>query len=370
MPARDLKATRYSAAYRKRLDKGWEDFVEWLAKSNELVGARTFEKNPPLACNLLSKYVQHLYEKDPAKSTADARHTLLAAQKRFESLKGKLGPAWEVVESWRQESPGSLRNPIFLPAVLAMAVVGRMLAEVNEGPGGYFWMSFSILLEAAFFGLMRPVEFLTLLRSGVSLPGHMLGNAARYAICTIHNPKNRRQLGRTQFAVVRSVNSSEWLRWLCQDLDDSERLWPGTAKLFRKMFRQVCEILGMCASNFVPASLRAGGATYMFMYNVDPSRIKYYGRWSSERSLGHYLQESLTHQLAHTLPVVSQKLISLVLGEGKDLLVPPCVTCASLYPRPASGGSLVSKLARAAAVPAPRLNEVRTGAWKALYPEP
>ena len=91
MPARDLKATRYSEAYRKRLDKGWEDFVEWLAAKNELVGAKTFGKKPPLACTLLSKYVQHLYEKDPAKSVAAARHTLLAAQKRFESLKGNLG---------------------------------------------------------------------------------------------------------------------------------------------------------------------------------------------------------------------------------------------------------------------------------------
>ena len=106
------------------------------------------------------------------------------------------------------------------------------------------------------------------------------------------------------------------------------------------------------------------------MFRVDPSRIKYYGRWDSERSLGLYLQESLIHQFAHTLPLLAQKLISLVLGEGKDLRVPPRDTCASLYPRPASGGSLVIKLARAAAVPAPRLREVSVGAWKALYPEP
>ena len=142
-------------------------------------------------------------------------------------------------------------------------------------------MSMSVLLEVGFFSLLRPGELLNLTRQLVSLPGQLLGNAVQYAVVGILSPKNRRQLGRFQFAVCRSQNSTKWLAWLCHGLHPSERLWAGTGSDFRRRFKILLSYLGLEDLRFVPASMRAGGATYLFMNGVDPPRLKFCGRWAS-----------------------------------------------------------------------------------------
>jgi hypothetical protein len=300
-----------------------------------------------------------------------ARHSLLAIEKRVRNLKGKLGECWEVIESWRQEVPGSLRPPMYLPAMLAMAVTGRLLAEASSGHDALLWWSFSVLIEVGFFGLLRPIEILKLTRGHVSLPGELLSNALGFATCMINNPKNRRQLGRIQFSVIRSANASLWLAWLCSGLTDPEKLWPASSGEFRNRFKRVLEYLHLNGQKFVVASLRAGGATHLFMNGLDPPRIKFYGRWASEKSLGHYLQESVAFQLAHNTSIRSQKLIAAVLNGAADLLTPSCWSLQAGFPRRASGRGLARKVEWQSNHRGSALLRPAAGfAWEALYPKP
>ena len=367
---RNLQATRFSPAYQRRLDDSWSDFTAFLGRRAEGLEPEDLSASAKLANAWMCRYLQHLYETDSAKKLSQARHAILALEKRLRELKGQMTESWEAYESWRQEVPGQLRAPLFLPAMLAMAVTARMLAQAADGYEGYLWAATSVLLEAGFFGLLRPGELTAATRGLTALPGQLLGNAASFAVIGVDCPKNKRQLGRFQFAIVRSANASAWVAWLCQDLMDSERLWPSTASEFRRRFKTLLWYLGLSELNFVPASLRAGGATYLFMHGVDPPRLKFYGRWVSERALSHYLQESMTFQLAHSAPVRSQRLVALALRGGAHLLSPPSLPPTALFERRPTRGGLAAKVANAQERREPKVQVPAARTWEHLYPPP
>ena len=117
---------------------------------------------------------------------------------------------WEMLESWRQEIPGVLRAPIYFPAVLAMSLLSRILAEMSSGFDAYLWMSMGVLLETGFFALLRPGELLALTRDHVSLAGQLLSVGAGFAAVRIKNPKNRRH-----FAGLLRVRVVFFESWRC-----------------------------------------------------------------------------------------------------------------------------------------------------------
>jgi hypothetical protein len=370
MGARNLKTTRYSPQYRRRLLEALLVFLAWLHEQQPKMSLTKLGAKPLAACRAIELFLQDLYEKNSKHNLTVGRHALLSLEKRLRHLRGHLGECWEILESWRQEIPGVLRAPIYLPAVLAMSLLSRVLAEASSGFDSYLWMAMGVLLETGFFALLRPGELLALTRDHVSLAGQLLSVGAGYAVCMIKNPKNRRQFGLTQFAVVRSKNTSDWLGWLCSELLGPEKLWPGTVGDFRDRFKVLLKYLALESVGFVLASLRAGGATYLFMAGIDPPRIKFYGRWASERSLGHYLQESVAAQLANSTSVKSQKLISLVLSSCDDLLVPPAFPPSAKYPRKATARGVARKLEWQLAGKTPILTTAKNAAWERLYPKP
>ena len=177
-------------------------------------------------------------------------------------------------------------------------------------------------------------------------------------------------MGRMQFATIRSEHASKWLRWACDSLHPPERVWPATAKKFRQMFKLLLSYQRLDTVGYVPASLRAGGATDLFTHGLDPHRIKFYGRWASEKALMHYLQESVTYQLAHTAPRKAQLLVAYVLKHGSNLLEIPQEKLSSLFRRPASSTTIsaLSGWDGQALAPCPDLRlDTR---WEAFYPKP
>jgi hypothetical protein len=365
---RDLRSTRLSPAYTKRLAAAWSLFVAFY-QARAPLPLESLRKDSVAAVKWMCLFLQSLYETDRLTKQAVGRHALLSMEKEMKELKGTLQEAWETLESWRQEIPSQMRVPLFLPALLSMAVVARLLARSAQGTSGYKWMAASVLLEVGFFSLLRPGEMFALTRQLVSLPGQLLGNAAAFAVVGIIGPKNKKQLGKYQFSVCRSANATAWLTWFCDGLLPCERLWPGTAKDFRKRFKLLLKYLGLEDLNFSPASLRAGGATYLFMHGVDPSRLKFYGRWASERTLAHYLQESVTFQLAHNASARAQRLVALALEVGADFLAPPAQPLSSLFPRPAARKGLAAAVSTDQGLRAPAL-VTPARSWEALYPPP
>ena len=81
----------------------------------------------------------------------------------------------------------------------------------------------------------------------------------------IEKPKNFRQLGHSQFVVVRQPDACNWISWASHVTKASDdRLWKCSPSEFRRMFKGCCEQLVGRGHSFSPASLRAGGATFKF----------------------------------------------------------------------------------------------------------
>ena len=204
MPAnRNLYATRYSAEYQQRLNDALYLFLAFVSRQ-PAVRQFAWEIRPTVANTLLVAFIQALYEKDKVKNRSVARHSILAVQKRYGKLRGKLHEAWETLDSWTQEVPGTLRTPILLPILLGASMLSKIWAMGTSGLDAYLWLGMGVLCEVGFFGLLRPREILNLKVGDLAFPSNLLSVAASYCIAKIVNPKNRRQLGKVQFAVIRS----------------------------------------------------------------------------------------------------------------------------------------------------------------------
>ena len=239
---RNLKKSRYSPEYQQRLDSAFQQFEEHVALQEPHLQLG-WQRRSQRANFLLIGFVKDLYEKDKQKNLGTARHAVLAVQKRCRRLRGKLSETWETITSWGLERPGALRTPILLPALLGLASLSTAFAMRTTGLDAYLWLAVGILAEVGFFGLLRPRELLKLRREDISFPEVLLSLAETFGIARIENPKNRRQFGRVQFAVIRSEHSTAWLFWLCQGLLPSDFIWPSTATEYRRRFKLLVEAL-------------------------------------------------------------------------------------------------------------------------------
>lgn len=103
------------------------------------------------------------------------------------------------------------------------------------------------------------------------------------------------------------------------------------------MWNQVIRVLNMAGSKFVLGSLRAGGATFFFAQGVEPGRLKYWGRWASEHSTAHYLQEASAAFVLRQLPIEATERFTRLQEVGSYLLVVPQRSLWGLCLKPRHG---------------------------------
>ncbi len=92
-----------------------------------------------------------------------------------------------------------------------------------------------------------------------------------------------------------------------------EELLPYGAWGFRQRWDEILDELGLTrghAHGLVPAGLRAGGATHLFLATQDVGLVKWGSRWVSDRTLEHHLQEMGTASMLSTLPEATRRKIS------------------------------------------------------------
>ena len=356
--ARNLQATRRSAPYNKLLLQGWSVVCCWLA-AHSSTDIEAWEQDPTTANRYLVHILQWLYDTEGVQAYRLAKHCVLAVQNFFPSLRGKLRSAWESIESWSYEVPGQLRTAIPLQVLLAMAVLARVLAVETQD---YLWWSLSVLLEAGFFGLLRPSEFLKLQRQHVSLPDALSSLSNAMAMVSIFNPKNKRQLGSSQFAIIRNSCSSSWMAWLCQGLRPGDRLWPSSPDRFRSMVKYLGRLLGLEDWRILPSGLRPGGATHFFGLGTEPGRLMFWGRWANLQSLKHYLQECVCKRILLQAHTKDHSRVLALLKYGEDLLQPPLQPWWNLCSRP---GLKSQHIVQHAQEPIP--HTLLHGRWQKLY---
>jgi hypothetical protein len=91
---------------------------------------------------------------------------------------------------------------------------------------------------------------------------------------------------------------------LCLLLADTRRgrfVFPFSAQTLRSRFHQVCAELGL-SEQYVPHSLRHGGATRLHLQGVSMEDILLRGRWASTKSARRYVQAGRAQLMAMAVP--------------------------------------------------------------------
>ena len=142
-----------------------------------------------------------------------------------------------------------------------------------------------------FSGINRPGEILNAYREDLNFPED---NGAGCLILSIRKPKTGHTGGAKQqstpFWEPELINAC---RWLYYHRPPKSKLYPFSRTTLGVRLQQHLQIIGkdLAEEGFSPGCFRAGGATFAFLTGCGISRIRIRGRWTSERTLEHYIQE-------------------------------------------------------------------------------
>ena len=147
--------------------------------------------------------------------------------------------------------------------------------------------------------MLRPFEFLRLRASDILVPSTSL-TLASAAFVYVGAPKMRRLGARREHARVDEPEVVELLEAYLPLLSPEAPVFPGGSAMFRKQLAALMSFFGIPSvepDGITPASLRPGGATYLYRCTDSPEKVRYRGRWMSARMLEIYIQETAASRL-------------------------------------------------------------------------
>ncbi len=190
---------------------------------------------------------------------------------------------------------------------------------------GDMWWRFAALIQLGLHGLFRPTEITDLLRSDLKLPFAYGLSPTDTLVAAIRQPKNRAFMGRQQVRIVRDGAVTAWVTWLCDGMEQSEPVWPYSKYQFRQCFAAAGIFFGLEQALITPASLRAGGATFLLESGTPVATIRFLGAWASEKSLASYLQEAECASVLMSLAPRQVRRIRNFLVRLQPCLLPPAM---------------------------------------------
>ena len=291
-----LRRGSASPAYLKRQLVGASRFWEFVAKRGKDHNEwNEFDANE--IDNFLADWVQHEFESK--KTLYDTTCGVLAVQKHFK-LRSRLPDAWDAIRVWRRERPYKRRRPLN-PYLWKCIVLGLLSRGGTPGADAWLWLGTAVLVLAGFVGLARPGELDDMLICHIGLPGDVRIGGGKMAVLLVQSPKNRAQMGETQFIAIENKAVIRWLRWWVAGRKPYEKAFPRYSDVSR-CFKEVAAQLGLESLRFTLGSLRTGGATAHFRQFRNLATLQYLGRWSNPGTLAYYLQETMSEHLTTQIP--------------------------------------------------------------------
>ena len=215
---------------------------------------------------------------------------LLALQDRQPSLRAQLSSAWRSLSKWQELEPSTPHMPTSRRLACAVACIALM-----EGQRG-----FALCGLLQFFALLRPGEALGLRREHACLPED---SASEAGVCFFAIPKHKGRQVRTSsgahHACIRDSLIVDFVRGYCRGHSLKDRLYLGTFGQFTRLWKKYLGILGVACSaplGFTPASLRAGGATWLYTAGMPVVEIMWLLRHEAEKTARHYIQAAAAAQ--------------------------------------------------------------------------
>ncbi len=285
MPRREISEYHlirdaYAPATRKRYRDAVAEFSQWAAVNGE----ESF--SPADMDRLLTDFIHDLYDEGGSKSTAaNAVYGVLMYVPHY---KRQLPTAELCLRGWNRKHP-----PVPYPPVswnLTVAIAYRIRGRVDPV------MAIGVLL--AFDCYLRLGELLGLVKEDVSVPGDVRLESGYPDVCLA---LRQTKTGPNKSVVVADPEIRELLLQVVAQAPRKTRLFPFSQAFFRRHFKKACHDLGL-SSQYVPHSLRHGGATRDHMRGKPLEDILARGRWASTKSARHYVQAGRALLLATETP--------------------------------------------------------------------
>lgn len=251
-------------------------FVGYCAEE----GVQTIHTFPDLDQHL-ADFIQYLHDgwleqlAGCNKSTAaNAIHGVVMLIPRAEY---EVPTARRAYRNWKRAAAGVSYPPITKD--LAVLVAANMMSRGKERH------ALGTLL--AFDCCLRVSELTGLRKEDVADAGdsRMGSGYSKMAVRLRHT-----KTGPNKFVALRDQHVVRLMRRALAETPSGSWLFPFTSDNFRYQFKTTCARLGL-SSDYVPHSLRHGGATHMFLKeNKSIEFVMHHGRWASTKSARHYIQ--------------------------------------------------------------------------------
>ena len=304
----DPTAFRHPGTNKRRL-KCFEDFTSWIQR--ELNLELVEEHFPPQQMSsALMAFGKHLfYTGAPKYMFAE---TINAVIDRFPHYRGLVAPAWNTLRKWEEAEP--TERAMVMPASIFQAAVALSLL--------WRWEKFACALLLGFHGLLRPSEILPLRRCHLVLPRDVLSQDPVSYVQILHSKTSRFML--RQHARISDAVTVSFLDFVFGGLPRDAPLFGASLGSFRTRWNRLFSELGVPTSEkhrgVTPKSLRGSGASWLFHYTEDVSKLLWRGRWQSRRTLEHYLQDVMGQVLLTDLSQDRREMV-LLLSEASSFLL-------------------------------------------------
>eukprot|EP00971_Amphidinium_carterae_P333501 6468281-Amphidinium_carterae.2 len=228
----------------------------------------------------LTAFVQSLHNRGAPIS--HGTWALAGVQYWFPAVTGHLSKAWLAQRQWQRLAPVQMRPPMPTRVALALAVTAWVLD----------WRRSCLGLLLAFQALLRPSELAMLRRHHLILPRDLAGCDHALVVC-ITQSKTMQRTSRLQSVLVTDPVVVEMADCLLASDVPSAPLIRGGLKELHKKFEFLREQLCIQGGPFTLGTLRGGGAVFHIQACQSLALLQWKGRWTTERSVQHYLQVGL-----------------------------------------------------------------------------
>ena len=321
-----IEKRRDNTIYGKRLRTCRRHLAAFEA--SERVEAEALVEDPRSLDDFLAHYVSHCFKLQTPEYIP--RHAVLCVMDDHKEVRFSLPRTWASLKAWHGVLAWSPRTPITLELLDYCFLQAVNLGMQVRGLGGYLYMLAACLWRFAFFGLLRPAEFLGALVRDFHNLAHPAGT--RVGLLAIGNPKTAEFFGRAQFSTVRFEPAVLWLAWAVEGCPAARKLWPSSALKLRHLFKAVVASAGLTSSRLNLSSFRPGGATNMFLENHPIETIQFAGRWKSALTLKAYIQEAMAHLVWNRLDEAQMSHIRAQREQFSHILArPPPLPCRDIF---------------------------------------
>jgi len=265
----------------KKYDFNTEQFLQWMVDNGH------HPTTVPHLDSLLAQYLDYIYERGFGLGAANS--TVFGLELLYPGVCDQLPMSKKMLKGFKKLKPSTSHPPLTWPVTCVIAL--DMIKK------GHFLAGVATLL--AFDSYLRISEFTNLYREDIALGSDVRIGAGRPDRMYLRLRKTK--TGPEQGVEVLNPDVKALLSIVIKRVPVGGKVFPYEDAQYRVLFHRVCDDLKL-PRDYVPHSLRHGGATYGYLTDMSFVDIQVRGRWSSLKSCLCYVQTCRQALISRSFP--------------------------------------------------------------------